>query len=237
MISLRRMSLGAGYRYLMESVAAGDGVRRQSTNLADYYAESGTPPGVFLGAGLGALDDGRGVEKGSAVSEEHLFNLLGMCADPVTGKALGRPPNRSHLSLATRMAERVAAIAPAASEAERAEQKARIEAEERAQGRNVPRPRGRVRPHLLALQVGLGGLGPGRPGDQGADLRLPPPGHRRRADLRRARGVPLALGQGWRGPRGRRGCGGHRVHPLGLEGRRPPASRPCRGGQPGPLRL
>ena len=100
MISLRRMSLGAGYRYLMESVAAGDGVRRQSISLADYYAESGTPPGVFLGAGLAALDDGQGVEKGSAVSEEHLFNLLGMCADPVTGKALGRPPNRSHLSLA-----------------------------------------------------------------------------------------------------------------------------------------
>ena len=50
-ISLRRMSLGAGYRYLMESIAAGDGVRRQSMSLTDYYAESGTPPGVFLGAG------------------------------------------------------------------------------------------------------------------------------------------------------------------------------------------
>ena len=134
MISLRRMSLGAGYRYLMESVTAGDGVRRQSISLADYYAESGTPPGVFLGAGLGALDNGKGVEKGSAVSEEHLFNLLGMCADPVTAKPLGRPPNRSHLSLATRVAERVAATAPAANEAEQAEQKTRIEAEERAQG-------------------------------------------------------------------------------------------------------
>ncbi len=133
-ISLRRMSLGAGYRYLMESVAAGDGVRRQSMSLTDYYAESGTPPGVFLGAGLGALDDGRGVEKGSAVSEEHLFNLLGICADPVTGKALGRPPNRSHLSLAPRVAERAAAMAPAASEAERAEQRVRSEAEERAHG-------------------------------------------------------------------------------------------------------
>ncbi len=140
MISLRRMSLGAGYRYLMESVAAGDGVRRQSTSLTDYYAESGTPPGVFLGAGLGALDDGRGVEKGSAVSEEHLFNLLGMCADPVTGKALGRPPNRSQLSLATRVAERVQAIAPTASEAERAEQRARIEAEERARGGKFRNP-------------------------------------------------------------------------------------------------
>ncbi len=134
MISLRRMSLGAGYRYLMESVAAGDGVRRQSTSLTTYYTQSGTPPGVFLGAGLAALDDGRGVVKGSAVGEEHLFNLLGMCADPVTGKALGRPPNRSQLSLATRMAERGQAIAPTASEAERAGQKPWSEAGERARG-------------------------------------------------------------------------------------------------------
>ena len=74
------------------------------------------------------------MEKGSPVSEEYLFNLLGMCADPVTGKALGRPPNRSHLSLVTRVAERVRAIAPTASDAVRAEQKARIEAEERARG-------------------------------------------------------------------------------------------------------
>ena len=52
MLSIRRMTLGSGYRYLMESVAAGDEVRHQSTSLADYYAASGTPPGVFLGAGL-----------------------------------------------------------------------------------------------------------------------------------------------------------------------------------------
>ena len=38
MLSIRRMTLGSGYRYLMESVAAGDGVRHQSTSLADYYA-------------------------------------------------------------------------------------------------------------------------------------------------------------------------------------------------------
>jgi hypothetical protein len=75
------MTLGSGYRYLMESIAAGDGERRQSTSLTAYYAESGTP-GVFLGAGLGSLNGGRGVEKGSAVSEEHLFNMLGVCGDP-----------------------------------------------------------------------------------------------------------------------------------------------------------
>jgi conjugative relaxase-like TrwC/TraI family protein len=129
-ISLRRMSLGSGYRYLMESVAAGDGAVGASSNLTRYYAESGTPPGVFMGAGLAGLDEGRGVQVGSPVSEAHLFNLLGMCADPITGQALGRRPNRSHLSLAKRVAERVGALDPTLSATDRAERVARIEAEE-----------------------------------------------------------------------------------------------------------
>jgi hypothetical protein len=125
------MTLGSGYRYLMESVAVGDGTPGQSSNLTRYYAESGTPPGVFLGAGLPGLDDGRGVEHGSAVTEEHLFNLLGMCADPITGQSLGRQPNRAHLSLSKRVAQRTAAIPATHTVAERAEESARIEAEER----------------------------------------------------------------------------------------------------------
>ena len=93
MISLRRISLGGGFRYLMESVAVGDGAPDRTNHLARYYAESGTPPGVFLGSGLGDLDDGRGVAEGSHVTEEHLRNLLGACADPVTGQPVGRLPN------------------------------------------------------------------------------------------------------------------------------------------------
>jgi hypothetical protein len=130
-ILLRRMTLGSGYRYLMESVAVGDGAPGQSSNLTRYYAESGTPPGVFMGAGLAGLDEGRGVGHGSAVTEEHLFNLLGMCADPITGKPLGRQPNRAHLSLSKRVAQRMAAITATHTVAERAEESARIEAEER----------------------------------------------------------------------------------------------------------
>ena len=98
MISLRRMTLGSGYRYLMESVAVGDGAPGHTSNLTRYYATSGTPPGVFLGAGLGGLDDGRGVEPGSAVTEQHLFNLLGMCADPITGQC-ARPPAQPYAPL------------------------------------------------------------------------------------------------------------------------------------------
>jgi conjugative relaxase-like TrwC/TraI family protein len=133
-ISLRKMTLGSGYRYLMESVAAGDGVVGATSNLTRYYAESGTPPGVFMGAGLAALDEGRGIEAGAQVTEQQLFNLLGMCADPVTGKPLGRQPNRSHQSLARRMAERMDAIPVSTTDAEREQQSVGIEAEERARG-------------------------------------------------------------------------------------------------------
>jgi conjugative relaxase-like TrwC/TraI family protein len=102
------MTLGLGYRYLMESVTTGDGAVGASSNLSRYYAESGTPRGVFLGAGLVALDGGRGIEKGAAVTEQHLFNLLGMCADPVTGVPLGRQPNRFGLVRTSSMTDSAA---------------------------------------------------------------------------------------------------------------------------------
>ncbi len=92
MISIRRISLGGGYRYLMESVAVGDGDAGRSNDLSRYYAASGTPPGVFLGAGLADLDVGRGVETGSEVAEKHLEAMLAGCADPITGEAVGGTP-------------------------------------------------------------------------------------------------------------------------------------------------
>jgi len=93
-MSIRRMSLGAGYRYLMSSVARADGSGHEASALTRYYAESGTPPGRFLGRGLGGLDNGNGVALELAVSEEHLFRMLGMLQDPITGEQLGRPPQR-----------------------------------------------------------------------------------------------------------------------------------------------
>jgi len=92
MISLRRMALGSGYKYLMDSIAVGDGRADQSSSMTRYYAESGTPPGVFLGAGLADLDGGTGVAHGSEVTADHLLNMLGMCADPISGEPLGARP-------------------------------------------------------------------------------------------------------------------------------------------------
>jgi conjugative relaxase-like TrwC/TraI family protein len=91
-MSIRRMTLGAGFRYLMSSVARMDEAGPAS-GLTAYYAANGTPPGRFLGAGLAGLDGGRGVAKGSAVSELALWRMLGNLQDPVTGEQLGRLPH------------------------------------------------------------------------------------------------------------------------------------------------
>jgi conjugative relaxase-like TrwC/TraI family protein len=95
LISIRRISLGGGFRYLIDSVARGDGETEPSSSLAAYYAESGTPPGVFLGSGLADLDGGKGLEPGSQVSEEHLWNMLVACSDPVSGEVIGSLPRKS----------------------------------------------------------------------------------------------------------------------------------------------
>jgi hypothetical protein len=79
MITLRRMRLGSGFRYLMDSVAAGDGGAKNSTSLTRYYADSGTPPGVFLGGGLAALGDGRGID---SEADGLPSNLLSSGAEP-----------------------------------------------------------------------------------------------------------------------------------------------------------
>lgn len=93
-ITVRRMAVGSGFRYLMSSVAAGDGAKTAGTPLTRYYAESGTPPGIFVGRGLPHL----GLEAGDTVTEEHLWRMLGVMADPVTGQPLGSVPRvgKSH---------------------------------------------------------------------------------------------------------------------------------------------
>lgn len=112
-VSIRRMSLGAGYRYLMESVARGDHTAPASSPLTQYYTQTGTPPGYFLGAGLAGLADGGGIAEGAVVSEEHLFRMLGMLQDPITGKPLGRPPNTARVATLGTPGERASRQVPA----------------------------------------------------------------------------------------------------------------------------
>jgi hypothetical protein len=42
-VSIRRMTLGSGYKYLMGSVAQSQGASQPASALTRYYAESGTP--------------------------------------------------------------------------------------------------------------------------------------------------------------------------------------------------
>lgn len=134
------MSLGSGYKYLMDSVVKGDGAVAQSSSLTRYYAESGTPPGRFLGAGLAGLDDGRGVLEGSEVTEDMLFNMLGMSADPVTGRALGRASNKWPKGLTDRVTERIAQLDGTLSPADRASATVQVKAEELRRNKTLLRP-------------------------------------------------------------------------------------------------
>ena len=88
-VSMRVMSAGDGYKYLLRTVAAGDGKRLLSTPLTRYYTEEGTPPGRWMGGGLRGLGDGLVVE-GAVVTEAQLQLLIGLGRDPETGEPLGR---------------------------------------------------------------------------------------------------------------------------------------------------
>ncbi|WP_372967102.1 MobF family relaxase [Microbacterium sp.] len=130
-VSMRVMSAGDGYRYLLRSVAAGDGDRSLSTPFMRYYAEEGSPPGHWLGAGVAAL--GSAIQVDDQVSESQLQLLVGMGRNPVTGDPLGLA-YPAYKTVAGRVEERTAALDPVLGPVSRAEAVAQIEAEERARG-------------------------------------------------------------------------------------------------------
>jgi conjugative relaxase-like TrwC/TraI family protein len=88
-VSMRVMSAGDGYKYLLRTVAAGDGQRSLSTPLTRYYSAKGTPPGRWMGSGLPGLGSGRILE-GAEVTEGQLQRLIGLGRDPVDEAPLGR---------------------------------------------------------------------------------------------------------------------------------------------------
>ena len=50
-MTIRVMSSGRGYEYLMKSVATGDTARESGTPLTRYYNAEGTFPGRWMGSG------------------------------------------------------------------------------------------------------------------------------------------------------------------------------------------
>ena len=132
-MTIRVMSSGKGYEYLLHSVVAGDGDREMSSPLTRYYTESGCPPGTWIGTGLTSLDDGRSpaLAEGDTVTEEHLARLLGEGIHPVTGERVGtrypklQPPRE-------RIAARVARLDPGLRGEQREQTVQRIREEELA---------------------------------------------------------------------------------------------------------
>lgn len=126
-MSIRVMTAGDGYRYLLNSVVYGDGDHDASSALTRYYLEAGTPPGTWLGSGLPGLAGD--IATGATVSEEQLGRLLGAGQDPTTGEQLGRP-YRKFATRSERVQRRLEQLPENLSAESRAAQQALIEAEE-----------------------------------------------------------------------------------------------------------
>ena len=131
-VSMRVMSAGDGYKYLLRTVAAGDGDRSLSTPLTRYYDAYGTPPGRWMGSGVHGLGGGQ-ITAGDQVSEAQLQLLIGMGRDPITGEPLGRA-YPVYTTVMERIEERTAVLDPALGPAERGRAIAVIEAEEAQRG-------------------------------------------------------------------------------------------------------
>lgn len=131
-VSLRKMSPGHGCDYLLKSVVAGDGNRALRTPMTRYYAEAGTPSGVWLGSGVREFGTGQ-LAVGAEVTPSQLELLLVHGRDPITGKQLGRgyptyPSNQERID------KRIAGLEATLTTEERAAAVSRITHDEEARG-------------------------------------------------------------------------------------------------------
>jgi len=126
------ISAGQGYACLLRSVVTGDGSGPQASAFTRYFTEAGTPPGVWMGSGVGHLGGGA-LQGGMAVTPAQLQTLLGRGEDPVTGEPLGRP-FREYPTAKERAAVRVRDVDRSLPAAAFDAEVARIQAREAARG-------------------------------------------------------------------------------------------------------
>jgi conjugative relaxase-like TrwC/TraI family protein len=77
-ISLKKITAGSGYDYLIRQVATQDVTI--GTGLAAYYEQKGETPGVWMGSGLAGLD---GITAGDPVTEAQMQALFGHGLHPL----------------------------------------------------------------------------------------------------------------------------------------------------------
>jgi conjugative relaxase-like TrwC/TraI family protein len=75
-MTIHKITAGDGYTYLTRQVAAGDSSPQRGKSVAEYYTETGNPPGAWMGRGLEAL----GVT--GPVSEVQMTALFGLGLHP-----------------------------------------------------------------------------------------------------------------------------------------------------------
>lgn len=73
-MSLRKISAGNGYEYLLRSVARND-QDQKPTKLSDYYNAKGTPPGRWIGPGLECFE--ADIHAGDVITDEQMAALYG----------------------------------------------------------------------------------------------------------------------------------------------------------------
>jgi conjugative relaxase-like TrwC/TraI family protein len=118
-MTMHRLTAGAGYQYLLKHTASGDCDRTGGADLTAYYTASGNPPGRWYGRGLRGFAEGAGIAAGSLVTEPQMANLFGAGKDPTTGRALGRP-YPVHTPAKDRIAAQVAKLPDGMDETARA---------------------------------------------------------------------------------------------------------------------
>ena len=117
-MSMHRLTAGAGYQYLLRHTATGDCDPSRTAPLTAYYAESGNPAGRWLGTGLAGVAGGVGLTAGTKVTEEAMANLFGRGRDPITGTPLGNA-YPVFTTAAQRIATATAALPPTMGALER----------------------------------------------------------------------------------------------------------------------
>ncbi|WP_426624526.1 MobF family relaxase [Leifsonia sp. McL0607] len=104
MMTPRILSAGAGYEYYLENVASDDQVREKGTQLADYYAREGNPPGVWMGGGIKNL----GVS--GVVTEAQMRALFGEGlhpdADAITERMVAAGASEKDIQKAVKLGRR-----------------------------------------------------------------------------------------------------------------------------------
>jgi conjugative relaxase-like TrwC/TraI family protein len=75
-MTIHKITAGDGYTYLTRQVAAGDSSPARGKSAAQYYTETGNPPGTWMGSGL------VGLGLSGHVSEEQMTALFGQGLHP-----------------------------------------------------------------------------------------------------------------------------------------------------------